>query len=370
MLQKSFAGRRQLNAVSAAIHQGNADFLFEIPDLPAERWLGSVEFLLGGNSQTACIRHGDEVAEMPKLHHNLPYLTGMGPAYKVFFKPASALYIKKHWTRGLPGRAHRGLDEFVRPSAPLRGLRPARYPDRSVRMRKTIRASLLCLLVTGFGGAAAQSTTNQLKASGMETDIAKIKQAMLGNWESIAPEIRPSKNPDGSLKPFYLKRTFKYQPSDRFELEVVNSADPYGAVPLARIKIGGHMLWQGSHPIAPGAQKVDFVADETYEVTPLAQGFADILNKIASAGYAPWAVNSPQSIFGKAFVPFGLKEGTNFMEYDLVYLGGDLLFWGGAISMAAASIRNRIVRLICRSRWSGNSAGLANWISGLRIGFD
>ena len=164
----------------------------------------------------------------------------------------------------------------------------------------------------------------------MEADVAKVKEATLGNWESIAPEVRPSasKNADGSLKPFYLKRAFKNLPSDRFELEIVNSADPYGTVPLARIKIGGHMLWQGPHPIAPGAQKVDFVADETYEVTPLAQGFADILNKVASAGYAPWAVNSPQSIFGKTFAPFALKEGTNFMEYDLVYLRGDLLFWG------------------------------------------
>ena len=196
-------------------------------------------------------------------------------------------------------------------------------------MRKTIRASLLFVLVMGAaGGVAAQSASNQSKASGMETDVAKVKGTLLGNWESIAPEIRPSKNPDGSLKPFYLKRSFKYLPSDRFELEIVNSADPYGAVPLARIKIGGHMLWQGPHPIVPGAQKVDFVADEAYEVTPLAQGFVDVLNKIASAGYAPWAVNSPQSIFGKTFVPFGLKEGTNFMEYDLVYLRGDLLFWG------------------------------------------
>ncbi|MDT5029810.1 MAG: hypothetical protein QOE61_7070 [Micromonosporaceae bacterium] len=199
-------------------------------------------------------------------------------------------------------------------------------------MCKGIKASqlFLLLLITGFGGAAAQSPSNQPKASGMEADVAKVKQAMLGNWESIAPELRPSaaKSPDGSLKPFYLKRAFKYQPSDRFELEIVNSADPYGAVPLARIKIGGHMLWQGPHPIAPGAQKVDFVADESYEVTPLAQGFADILNKVASVGYAPWAVNSPQSIFGKTFAPFALKEGTNFMEYDLVYLRGDLLFWG------------------------------------------
>jgi hypothetical protein len=194
-----------------------------------------------------------------------------------------------------------------------------------------VKALLLSLLVmAGIGGAAAQSPPNQARAGGMETDVTKIKEAMLGSWESIAPEVRPSaaKNADGSLKPFYLKRAFRYLPSDRFELEIVNSADPYGAVPLARIKIGGHMQWQGAHPIAPGAQKVDFVADETYEVTPLVQGFADVLNKVASVGYAPWAVNAPQSIFGRTFVPFGLKEGTNFMEYDLVYLRGDLLFWG------------------------------------------
>jgi hypothetical protein len=195
-------------------------------------------------------------------------------------------------------------------------------------MREAIRSSLLFFLV--IGGAAAQSPSSQPRASGMETDPAKIKAAMLGDWESIAPEVRPSagKNADGSLKPFYLKRAFKYLPLDRFELEIVNSADPYGAVPLARIKIGGHMQWRGSHLIAPGAQKVDFVADESYEVTPLVQGFADVLNKVASAGYAPWSVNAPQSIFGKSFAPFALKEGANFMEYDLVYLRGDLLFWG------------------------------------------
>jgi hypothetical protein len=198
-------------------------------------------------------------------------------------------------------------------------------------MRNIIKASLFFLLmITAVDGAAAQSSSNQPKASGMEADITKIKQAMLGDWESIAPEVRPSaaKSADGSLKPFYLKRSFKYLPSDRFELEIINSADPYGAVPLARIKIGGHMLWQGQHPIAPGAQKVDFVADESYEVTPLAQGFVDVLNKVAADGYSAWAVNAPQSIFGKNFVPFGLKQGTNFMEYDLVYLRGDLLFWG------------------------------------------
>lgn len=193
-------------------------------------------------------------------------------------------------------------------------------------MRKAIKASLLFFMAVG--GIAAQSVSHPAKA--IDMDIAAIKKTLLGDWQSIAPEVRPStiKNADGSIKPFYLKRTFKYLPSDRFELEIVNSADPYGAVPLARIKIGGHMLWQGSHPIAPGAQKVDFIGDESYEVTPLAPGFADVLNKVAPAGYAPWVVNTPQSIFGKNFAPFALKEGTNFMEYDLVYVKGDLLFWG------------------------------------------
>src|SRR5216683_3866858 len=90
-------------------------------------------------------------------------------------------------------------------------IRPARYegqrvdPYWSVFMCNGIKASLLFILVvTGCSGAAAQSPSNQPRASGMEADVTKIKDAMLGNWESIAPEVRPSasKNADGSLKPF------------------------------------------------------------------------------------------------------------------------------------------------------------------------
>ncbi|BCP53807.1 hypothetical protein K32_24240 [Kaistia sp. 32K] len=157
-----------------------------------------------------------------------------------------------------------------------------------------------------------------------------IKQAWLGSWVSIAPELRPSalKNADGTLKPFYLTREFNTLPDDRFELTVVNLHDPYGRIPLARIYIRGHTLWRGEHPIAAGAQKVDFVADEAYEVTPLAQGFADLLNQVAAQDYAKWEVGQTQSIFGKNFAPFGLVAGKNFQEYDLVYLAHDLLFWG------------------------------------------
>ena len=161
-------------------------------------------------------------------------------------------------------------------------------------------------------------------------NVEDIKTALAGDWISLAPEIRPSanKNPDGTLKPFYLKRAFSYAAGDRFELTIINSADANGAVPLARIHIKGHMLWRGPHPIAAGAQKVDFVADEAYDVTPLIQGFADVLNQVAGKGYDRWTVNGTQSVFGKSFTPFGLAEGRNFMEFDLVYLSHGMLFWG------------------------------------------
>jgi hypothetical protein len=45
MVEKGLSGRRQLNTVGAAMYQLNADFLFEIPDLPTERWLGRVQLL-------------------------------------------------------------------------------------------------------------------------------------------------------------------------------------------------------------------------------------------------------------------------------------------------------------------------------------
>jgi hypothetical protein len=159
--------------------------------------------------------------------------------------------------------------------------------------------------------------------------IDQIKTDSLGEWASIAPEIRPSntKNADGSLKPFYLARKFSFLPQDIFELRVTSFADPFGKVALADFFIKGHTEWRGEHPIATGAQKVDFSADEAYSVTPMLQGFADVLNQYTK-GFSEWKVGESQSILKKAFPPFGLSEGQIFKEYDLIYLSGGMMFWG------------------------------------------
>ena len=146
--------------------------------------------------------------------------------------------------------------------------------------------------------------------------VQEAKQAMQSEWVSIAPEIRPStlKNSDGSIKPFYLTRAFKDGPDERFELTILNLADPYGNLPLAKLYIKGHMIWQGDHPIAAGAKTVNFIADEDYEVTPLLQGFADAINQVAGKAYAIWKVNRTQSIFQKGICTVRACGGANFRE--------------------------------------------------------
>jgi len=159
--------------------------------------------------------------------------------------------------------------------------------------------------------------------------IEQVKQQSLGKWESIATEIRPSntKNADGSIKPLYLTRKFSFLSNDKFELTVSTFADPYGKVPLAKMEIKGHTEWKGEHPITVGAQKVDFIADSLYTVTPLLQGFADVLNQYTK-GFNEWKAGEEQNILGKAFAPFGLAEGQIFKEFDLIYLFNDMMFWG------------------------------------------
>jgi hypothetical protein len=160
-------------------------------------------------------------------------------------------------------------------------------------------------------------------------NLEQVKKASLGNWESIAPELRPgnTKNADGTLKPFYLTRKFTLTDDDTFDLLVTNLADPYGKIPIAKMSIKGHIEWKGAHPIAVDAQKVDFTADIEYSITPMIQAFVDILNKFTS-GFNEWKMGETQNILKKAFPPFGLAEGQLFKEYDLIYIYEEMMFWG------------------------------------------
>ena len=71
------------------------------------------------------------------------------------------------------------------------------------------------------------------------------------------------------------------------------------------------MVWQGDHPISAGAQKVDFIGDENYEVTPLLQGFADVLNQSQGKGHCRMGGKPRAERLQEGIAPFGLYKRAN-----------------------------------------------------------
>ncbi|HTV56550.1 MAG TPA: hypothetical protein VMI06_16765 [Terriglobia bacterium] len=151
-----------------------------------------------------------------------------------------------------------------------------------------------------------------------------------GEWASITTELRPSANkaPTGEPQPFFCSRVFRYSAPDRFECTVMNYADANGKVPLVKIDIAGHNVWDGPHPIADGAYNLNYVADEAYKVTPLHGGFAAVANRFPAPGLNAWEAGETQDVKGKAFPLFGLFEGQIYVDYDLIYITSGMLFNG------------------------------------------
>ena len=160
--------------------------------------------------------------------------------------------------------------------------------------------------------------------------LAKLKGSLIGTWVSIDTEVRPStvRTDYGTIRPFYLTRAFKYYLDDQFELEMITFADPFGQSPISKIYLQGQVLWQGDHPLKPGVQKVQFIVDTEYSLTPLHQGYADTLTQTAGQIFDTWEVNKAQSVLRKPCPPLGLSAGQIFSEYDLIFLSNDFLFWG------------------------------------------
>ncbi|HMY67847.1 MAG TPA: hypothetical protein PK453_18210 [Leptospiraceae bacterium] len=149
-------------------------------------------------------------------------------------------------------------------------------------------------------------------------------------WTSIAVELRPQEDRTGSgkIQPFYVSRTFKFTDKDKFTGTIRSFGDPYGKLPLVQFEFKGRVEWQGEHPVAKGAQKIDYVLDEGFIVTPLHQNFADALNSVPAKGLKKFELNVPQDILKKEFPLFSIKEGQIVKDYDLIYIYEGMLFMG------------------------------------------
>ena len=74
MIEKDPAGVGQLDATRAADKQLNADLIFEVSDLTAQRGLGRVQPSFRRHREAAFIGDRDEIAKMSQLHASAPCL--------------------------------------------------------------------------------------------------------------------------------------------------------------------------------------------------------------------------------------------------------------------------------------------------------
>lgn len=157
-----------------------------------------------------------------------------------------------------------------------------------------------------------------------------LKAAIVGTWESLAVELRPTEDRTGSgrIEPTYLTRTFTYGDDDTFAGIITMFADDYGTVPLFEFGFRGHLVWHGPHPIADGAFSVDYILDTGFDVTPQNEQAAAMLNAMPADGVAPFEAGVTQDILGKPFPLFSMVEGQTVVDYDLLYLRDGMLFFG------------------------------------------
>lgn len=162
--------------------------------------------------------------------------------------------------------------------------------------------------------------------------LSDLKKWMVrgGEWVSLAVELRPQEDRRGTgkIQPFYVTRSFRFAKEDRFVGTITSYGDPYGKLPLAKFEFRGHVAWQGEHPITPGAQKIDYILDEGFRVTPLHPQFAEQLNQAPVAGISKWEVGRTQDILKKAFPLFNIQEGQIVKDFDLVLVRDGMLFMG------------------------------------------
>lgn len=160
--------------------------------------------------------------------------------------------------------------------------------------------------------------------------LEEVQKYAIGEWESISVELRPTEDRAGTgdIQPTFLKRHFNYLSRDTFIGTITMYGDNYGQMPLMEFEFKGSLEWGGEHPIADGAWNIDYVLNEGFGVTPLAEPAAAMLNQALPEGMTPFEAGVKKDILQKAFPMFHIEEGQMVSDYDLIYFKNGMLFMG------------------------------------------
>jgi len=148
-----------------------------------------------------------------------------------------------------------------------------------------------------------------------------------GTYESIACEVRPQVQQDGSIGPWWLTRrlTIKH---GRIEAEFTTYGAPGCQAPLNILAFAGSVDVLGPSAVMDGAVEADLTIDEFVPITPLADGFAAFLNGAGNCGAGDWAVGTAQDILPTGCAPLGVAPNTPTIEYEVLAATADHIYFG------------------------------------------
>ena len=174
-------------------------------------------------------------------------------------------------------------------------------------------------------------------ATAQDTSLEGLRTRIVGQWQSIACELRPQQNaadPALAPAPSYLTRDFTYDAEGGFQANITVYADPACNVPAASYDLAGEIAWHDANPAAPGAWSQDYVLNRQLDLTILAEPMAAQLNQLpeGACGTGPFVVGERRDILGQPCMLLKFVEGSAFViDHDFLYVREDtpnMLFMG------------------------------------------
>ena len=143
-----------------------------------------------------------------------------------------------------------------------------------------------------------------LPAWAEDTSLEGLQSRIVGQWTSIACELRPqqnAQNPKAAPTDTYLTRDFTYDADGGFAAIITVYADPACQIPAASYDFAGEIVWHDPNPAAPGAWSQDYVLNRKLALTVHAPPMADQLNQLpdGACGDGPFVAGEVRAILGK-----------------------------------------------------------------------
>jgi len=191
----------------------------------------------------------------------------------------------------------------------------------SLKLQETLKMksvsfafSLAALGLAGVQPGYAQSTTG----AGLD-----------GSYASIACEVRPQPNQDGSMGEWWLTRDLSLV-ADKIEAKFTTYAGPGCEVPLNLLHFKGDVEILGPSDVIEGAVEADLTIADFVRITPLAEGFAGFLNSAPEGAClsAEWQVGEARDILTEGCLFLGVEAGKPTVEYEILARRGDMIHFG------------------------------------------